>query len=114
MRDTKNNKKIEAEVKEEVVDVDTSGAVVPSIDAEVDKPNTESKNSNKKVLGKIFNCKALNIRKEPSLDGEVVCTVKAGNELVIRDSTSIPEWYAVTEKYGFEGYAMSKYIRIKK
>lgn len=112
MRDQKNRKKFEVET-EEVINVNEPVEEPIESNKEVNKTEAEVKNnSNKKILGKIVNCKALNIRKEPSIDSAVVCTVKAGNDLVIRDSTSIPEWYAVTEKYGFEGYVMSKYVRI--
>lgn len=67
----------------------------------------------RKILGTVVNCIALNIRKKPSIDSEVVYTVKAGNDLVINNLNPAPDWYSVTEKYGFTGFVMSKYVEIK-
>lgn len=89
--------KVEAPVMEEVTEtVSTEEAKVPE-----------------KIIGVVANCHALNIRKEPSLNGEIVCTVKAGNEVVVETSSEAPDWYYITEKYGFKGYAMAKYVELK-
>lgn len=68
----------------------------------------------KRIMGTVCNCFAVNIRKEPSKNSEVIFTVKAGNDVVLGSIEPVNGWYNVTEKYGFNGYVMSDYIEIKK
>ena len=73
-----------------------------------------NKITNQRIMGTICNCFAVNIRKEPKKDSEVLFTVKAGNDVVLDSIEPVNGWYNVTEKYGFNGYVMSDYIEIKK
>ena len=67
----------------------------------------------KNILGTIINCFAVNIRKEPNTNSEVLFTVKAGNDVILNDEKPENGWYNITEKYGFTGYVMADYVEIK-
>jgi uncharacterized protein YgiM (DUF1202 family) len=60
------------------------------------------------VMGKVYNCSRLNIRKEPSLDANVLCIVSEGDTLMIEDDRD--GWSHVYTSAGIEGYAISNYI----
>ena len=56
----------------------------------------------------------LNIRRNPSLDSDVIAVVALNDELKIERDKSDKEWYAVTTEKRVRGYAMKKFIKIKR
>ena len=60
----------------------------------------------KTVKGKVVNCELLNLRKEPSINSDVITVLKAGTEVVIKNDKD-PDWYETPS-----GFVMRKYIKI--
>lgn len=65
------------------------------------------------IDGIVSGCKKLNIRKEPSRKGEVVCEVLEGTALMIDPSVSTDDWFRVYTETGVEGYCMKNFVTIK-
>ena len=66
-----------------------------------------------KIFGSVFDCTKLNIRSEPSLDGEIICTVPVSTEVEIDSEKSTNDWFYIYTNTGIEGFCMKKYIRVK-
>lgn len=84
-----------AEDKEEVVTVLVD-------DQDIDMP-----------IGIVVDCQLLNVRKTPSPTGEVVCTIKRGEQVAIDIFESTEEFYKIYAEIGAEGYCMKQYIEIE-
>lgn len=65
------------------------------------------------VEGVVTNCTSLNIRKEPSVDSEIMCFVKVGTKLMIDESMSTEDWYNVYTEAGMSGFCMKNYVRVR-
>ena len=65
------------------------------------------------VMGTVFNCQKLNIRKEPRVNADILCVVPAGTELCVCQDNSTGEWLNVTTEAGINGYCMKAYISVK-
>lgn len=65
------------------------------------------------MFGVVTDCSRLNIREEPSIEAEVLCTVKENSELMISPDESTEEWLHVYTKAGLDGYCMKKFVAIK-
>ena len=59
----------------------------------------------------VTDCARLNIRMAPAADAKVLCTVKAGDELMIDPVGETDEWHKVYTKAGVEGFCMKKFTR---
>lgn len=70
----------------------------------------------KKKLGKVVECKRLNIRKRPVIDSDVVTIIENGSTVEIVDiEKATGDWYKVrygTETEGYTGYCVKKYIKL--
>lgn len=64
------------------------------------------------VTGFVTECAKLNIRKKPSLGGDVVCVVPINTKLIIDEKSSKVDWYKITTDDGKYGYCMKKYVNI--
>lgn len=58
--------------------------------------------------GKVIGGLNLNVRKEPSLNGEIIDTVKDGETVEIKEDVN-NEWYHITSP---NGYVMKRFIKI--
>lgn len=58
--------------------------------------------------GKVIGGLNLNVRKEPSLNGEIIDTVKDGETVEIEEDVN-NEWYHITSP---NGYVMKRFIKI--
>ena len=68
----------------------------------------------RRTFGIVTDCKKLNIRKEPAkVDGNTVCEVEAGTELMIDLPNSTNEWYHVYNSSGLDGFCMKEFILLK-
>ena len=67
----------------------------------------------KPVFGVVSDCTKLNIRKSPSPNGNVICTVNENTKLMIILEESTAEWYKVCNSAGLNGFCMKKYVAIK-
>lgn len=67
----------------------------------------------KQIIGTVYECSKLNIRDIPGTDGNIVCTVPAGTQLMIDGDRSTVDWVKVYTEAGLEGYCMGEYITIE-
>ena len=65
------------------------------------------------VVGVVSGCGKLNVRKEPSVEAEIVCEVLVGSELMIDESASTKIWVKVCTAAGSEGFCMRKFVEIQ-
>ena len=66
------------------------------------------------IEGIVTNCTSLNIRKEPSVDSDILCFVRVGTSLMIDESMSTEDWYNVYTAAGMSGFCMKNYVRVSK
>ena len=60
--------------------------------------------------GTVTNTHRLNIRKEPSLDAEIVKVISKGTDVEIVDEPTADGWISVVLSDGTKGYTMKDYI----
>ena len=61
--------------------------------------------------GVVFNCIKLNVRKEPSLDSEVITVLNETDRVKI-EAIDNSQWYHIQLPNGEEGFSMKKYIAV--
>lgn len=78
-------------------------------------PNIEkNKDIPKKVValkGHIVNCEALNMRKEPSIDSQIIRVIHPDDVVSVNIDDSINEWFKVSIDNA-TGFCMKKYVSI--
>lgn len=67
-----------------------------------------------KIVYGVVTAVRLNVRHEPSLDAGIATVVEMDDELMIDREKSNAQWYAVTTKNRKRGYAMKKFVKIKR
>lgn len=86
-------------------------------DARTKSRANEAVNIEKKtaaVSGVVTDCLRLNIRKEPSLNGEVLAVIDALSEVMVDIGSSSEAFYKVCTVAGIEGFCMKKYIALRR
>ena len=63
-------------------------------------------------IGSVVDCEMLNVRKEPSIESEVLCEISWYTELMVYEEESTDEFYKICTASGIEGYCMKKFISI--
>lgn len=63
-------------------------------------------------IGMVVDCTSLNVRENPSITANVVCTITNGTTVEVDETESTEEFYKICTEIGEEGYCMKKYIRI--
>lgn len=58
-------------------------------------------------------CTALNVRKEPSLEAEIICSINSGSKLVVDEAESTDDWVKVCAETGAEGFCMKEYVTVE-
>lgn len=76
----------------------------PIVTSPVVEPKVET------VEGVVVNCAKLNVRTEPSIDGDVVCVLDVTSEIEINLDKSTREWFNICTASGVEGYCMRKFV----
>lgn len=66
------------------------------------------------VSGVVTDCLRLNVRKEPSSDGEVLTIIDTLSEVVVDVASSSDEFYKICTAAGIEGFCMKKYIALRR
>lgn len=66
------------------------------------------------TTGMVTECLKLNVRKEPSADGEVLAIIDALSEVKVDVDESTDDFYKVCTAAGIEGFCMRKYIALKR
>ena len=86
-----------------------------SIAEEVTEPveDTESVEATNPV-GVVVGCEKLNVRKEPSINSDVVFQFPCNMEIEIFLDKSTDDWLHVCNAAGIEGFCMKKYIDYRK
>lgn len=62
------------------------------------------------VEGVVANCSKLNVRAEPTLDGDIVSVLDVMSEIKINLAESTDEWFKICTTVGIEGYCMRKFV----
>lgn len=83
--------------------------VTESVSAEVSE-SVEATNP----VGVVVGCEKLNVRKEPSINSEVVFQFPCNMEVEIFVDKSTEDWFYVCNAAGIEGFCMKKYIDSRK
>ena len=87
------------------------------VEPEVVKPQpkivnetVETKPLPEMVSGMVVGCAKLNVRKEPNLFADIVCTLNAQSEMEIDVEKSNNDWFYICTATGVEGYCMRKFV----
>lgn len=67
-----------------------------------------------KTIGVVIDCLRLNIRKEPSMNAEIIAVANALDELEIDLDNSDDGWLAVCTAFGMEGFCMRKFVTTRR
>lgn len=82
---------------------------VPVIkESKEDKKVEEPKKEEPVIRGKVIGGLSLNVRQQPSTEGEIITSVKDGEKVIIVDD-SYADWYKIKSP---EGFVMRKYVQI--
>lgn len=65
------------------------------------------------VTGFVSNCSKLNVRANPDITSEVVCTLDNTTEVMIDLNKSTDEWFSICTAADVEGFCMRKFINAK-
>lgn len=63
-------------------------------------------------MGKVADCELLNVRKQPSANAEVVCTIGRNTDVEIDDAKSTSNFYKICVASGVEGFCMKRFIKV--
>ena len=67
----------------------------------------------KPVIGKVANCKKLNVRTEPNANADVIVVINEGTEVEVDDTFVNTDFYKVSIDANFvSGYCMKKFIEV--
>lgn len=104
-----------AEAKETIVGDRVAIAEIPVVEsAEETKVEVENNQPVKpKKIGVVADCITLNVRKEPDINSEVICSIPCLTEVVIDDSESTKDFYKVCTPAGIEGFCMVKFVKVR-
>lgn len=100
---TKFSNHVEEEKIEEVVE--------PVEPTETEELHDEPVNNEPKI-GTVVDCTSLNVRENPSITANVICTITNGTTVMVEETQSTEEFYKICTEIGEEGFCMKKYIRI--
>lgn len=62
------------------------------------------------VKGVVANCAKLNVRSKPSINGDAIAILNAGDEVSIDVDKSTEEWFKIRTVDGIKGYCMKKFV----
>ena len=61
--------------------------------------------------GIVRDCAKLNVRAQPSMDSEVLCTIDRGAKIAIKHGEPNEDWYEVISGGKTRGYCMKEFIK---
>ena len=67
----------------------------------------------KTINGVVANCTKLNIRKDPSIQAEILGVVNVDSEMKIDMDKSNDKWFYVSTAVGIDGYCMRDFVNAK-
>ena len=103
--------KVKHVAEEETAPLVEATEVAEEVKEEVKEEVVEVKEEKKPEVIGVVTCEKLNIRKVPN--GAKVCEVVKGTEMMIDESNSTHDWYAISTVSGIEGFCMKKFVSIK-
>ena len=84
---------------------------VETITLEYKEPTHETKVV-ELAKGAVSGCSKLNVREEPNLFAEVVCTLDKDVEVMIDEIESTEDFYKIYTASGMEGFCMKKFVTL--
>lgn len=109
---TQEEKSENLEIENEVIEETVADQKEPEVAAEETVEESEVAEEDPVVFfrGIVANCKLLNVREKADKDSKVLCVIKEGDEVQIKMSESLDNWYKVVTVTGIEGHCMKQYI----
>lgn len=86
--------------------------IFESEDREPQDTETVPRESAPKCVGIVKDCARLNVRREPSMESDVLVTVTLGDEIDVFQDKSDADWYAVCTAAGVEGFCMRNFVNV--
>ena len=117
----KNYTKFSEKSENEIV-IETVPTMEPEAEPEVTEPVTEPEVTDLEVtkidilpVGKVVNCKKLNVRKEPKKDSEVLCVINNNEEVIldVEEEATYKDFYKIVTSNGVKGYCVKDFIEVK-
>lgn len=62
--------------------------------------------------GIVHNCVKLNVRKNPSIDSDVIAVLNEQDKIKVKDVDTLSDWYFIQLPNGKEGFSMKKYVAV--
>lgn len=76
----------------------------------VNKEDLKTNKISRYTRGSIRKCKKLNIRKAPSLNSDIICTVDKTDDIIINHHHSNNGWYYVIVNGNVIGYCVKEFV----
>ena len=79
---------------------------------EVVSEATEEPKTDTFLDGIVHNCVKLNVRKNPSIDSDVIAVINEQDKIKVKDVDTLSDWYFIQLPNGKEGFSMKKYVAV--
>lgn len=79
---------------------------------EVASEVTEEPKTDELLDGIVHNCVKLNVRRNPSIESDVVAVLNEQDQIKVKDVDTLSDWYFIQLPNGEEGFSMKKYIAV--
>lgn len=63
------------------------------------------------VMVQVINCASLNVRTQPDIHSEIICSAVKGEKLMLESDGTTDQWAHIYNDYGIEGYVVRDYIK---
>ena len=87
-------------------------AIEQPVIEEVESEVTEEPKAYEFLDGIVHNCVKLNVRKNPSIDSDVIAVLNEQERIKVKDVDTLSDWYFIQLPNGEEGFSMKKYIAV--
>lgn len=87
-------------------------AIEQSVVEEVVPEVTEEPKAAEFLDGIVHNCVKLNVRRNPSIDSDVIAVINEQDRIKVKDVDTLSDWYFIQLPNGEEGFSMKKYIAV--
>lgn len=78
----------------------------------VEEVVTEEPKAAEFLDGIVHNCIKLNVRRNPSIDSDVIAVLNEQDQIKVKDVDTLSDWYFIQLPNGEEGFSMKKYIAV--
>ena len=73
---------------------------------------TEEQKTDTFLDGIVHNCVKLNVRKNSSIDSDVIAVINEQDKIKVKDIDTLSDWYFIRLPNGKEGFSMKKYVAV--